>query len=88
MDLIEEFATITKAYDDALFQIFKRIIDASITKNQENKLDDLTIFINVFETLKESYINLAIATGIISSKEYYNEAHNNLMISEDLQERI
>ena len=88
MDLIEEFATITKAYDDALFQIFKRVIDTSITKNQENKLDDLTIFINVFETLKESYINLAIATGIISSKEYYNEAHNNLMISENLQERI
>lgn len=88
MDFKEEFKMLTNQYDDAVFLIFKQIIDDAIEKCKNDNLNPILTFIFVNDTLKSTYIDLALIKGIIKAKEGYNEAHIKLIISENVEERI
>lgn len=86
--MLKEFENITKKYDDSMFEIFKRVIDEAKTESKKNNLDSIEIFIYVSDKLRFAYAQLALAQGIISNENNYNEALNKYIISEKLLERI
>lgn len=88
MNLQKEFKTLTTQFDDSMFQIFKEVIDTAKDKAKNLNLDPISTFIFINEQLKLAYIELALETGIIIKKEEYNDAHNKLIISERLNEKI
>ena len=72
MSLLEEFTKLTTEYDNSMLEIFKNIIDNAIKESEKNNMDAVSTFIFVNTKIKYAYTQLALATGIITKEENYN----------------
>lgn len=91
MGLVEEFTVITEEYDNKLFNIFKRVIDVALKDSEDSKMNPIETFIHVNAELESSYVELALALGIITEERvttYEKFSLNSAPISEKLLERI
>lgn len=88
MTTLAQFTILTSQHDNALFEVFKKIIDNAKVETEKNWLDSISAFIFVIDNLESAYAQLALAMGIISSEKEYNQSYNKFIISEKLSERI
>lgn len=88
MTTLSQFTILTSQHDNALFDIFKNIIDEAKAETEKNWLDSISAFIFVIDNLESAYAHLAMAMGIIATEKEYNEGLNKFIVSEKLSERI
>lgn len=91
MKLVDEFTIITEEYDNKLFNIFKRVIDVALKDSKDSNMDPIETFIYINDKLESSYVELAVALGIVteeSIKVYGKNSLRSAPISEKLFERI
>ena len=88
MELMDKFTSITKKHDDAMFEIFKSIIDKAKKEAEEQRLDSIYTFVYVNEKLQNAFRKLALVKGVVSDEKNYTEALSSHILSESLLERI
>ena len=71
MNLLENFSMLIKEQDEALFEIFKQLIDKAKTEAIEKNVNPISTFIYVNEKMEYGYIQLALAKGIILREKDY-----------------
>ena len=86
MSIGNDFISIVNEYDNKLYDIFKKIIENTALYAKENNMNSIETYIIITEKLETSYVDLALAMGIISPYDVPNEI--NPPITERLLERI
>lgn len=69
MEIIEELRTLTKDYEDKLYNIFTREIDKAIKYADDNKMNSIDKFIYVNEEIDKLHVKLGIVRGSINKLE-------------------
>jgi len=86
MSIGNDFISIVNEYDNKLYDIFKKIIENTALYAKENNMNSIETYIIITEKLETSYVDLALAMGIISPYDVPNEI--NPPITERLLERV
>lgn len=86
--MLEEYKLITNQYEDALFNIIKKVIDEAKEKAVNSNMNPVDTFIFINDKLVQMYKQMLISQEIISDEKQYTKRLVNYVISEKLLERI
>lgn len=86
MSIGNDFISIVNEYDNKLYDIFKKIIENTALYAKENNMNSIETYTIITEKLETSYVDLALAMGIISPYDVPNEIKP--PITERLLERV